>query len=449
MFKLIPFISVLLCLVVTWVHPSPSIAKGPSLIRDAEIENTIRAYATPLFLAADLDPQAIKVHLINDNSLNAFVANGLNMFINTGLLMKSSSPSEVIGVIAHETGHILGGHLVQRSQAVKDAASYNILGYVLGGLAVAGGRSDVGAAVIKGSQAAGITAFLNYNRSQESAADQSAVRLLEATKQTAKGLKTFMEILADQELLSSQYQSPYIRTHPISRHRIDFFEEHLRKSKYADAPDNPKFIELNLRMQAKLKAFIEPPKRTLRTYKESDKTIVARYARAIAYYKSTNLEKALPLIESLIKEEPQNPYFRELKGQMLFENGRVVEALAPYQTAAKYAPKSALILVDLARVKLELDEPDYLQSAMKNLQNALRYEPHSSFAWRQLAIAAGRSGLQGITSLAMTEEAFLQGRKNDARYHASQADKYLKRGSREWLRVQDIKAQLGLKKNGK
>jgi len=416
------------------------------LIRDAEIENIIREYATPLFVAADLDPKAIKVHLINENSLNAFVAGGLNIFINTGLLTKSTSPNEVIGVIAHETGHILGGHLVLRDQAIKDAEAHSWIGYVLGGLAVAGGRTDVGAALLKGSQAVGLTKFLKYNRSQEAAADQSAVRLLDATKQSSLGLKNFMEILVDQDLLSSQHQAPYLRTHPISRHRVDFLEEHLTKSPYAKKPPNPRFVELNRRMTAKLKAFIDPPKRTLRLYKSDPTSVSTRYARSIAYYRSTNLDKALPLINGLIQEEPENPYFRELKGQMLFENGRIKEALSAYSIAAKYAPQSALILVDLARVQIETSDPSYLPAAIKNLKNALRFEPRSSFAWRQLAIAAGRSDMKGIASLSLAEEAYLLNRKKDAKYHAIQAEKYLTRGSQEWLRVQDIKEQVGLKK---
>lgn len=366
------------------------------------------------------------------------------MFIHTGLLIKSSDPSEVIGVIAHETGHIIGGHLALRSEAMKNAESHSLIGYVLGGAALIAGRPDVGAAIMKGGQASGVTAFLNYSRGQESSADQAGLRLLDATKQSALGLKNFLGVLADQDLLSPQYQSPYMRTHPVTRSRIDFVEQHLKNSKYSQVEVDPVLLKLHDRMRAKLKAFLEPPNITLRYNKETDKSINARYSRSIALYRQTKLTEALPLIDSLIEDEPENPYFWELKGQMLFENGNITEALPAYQKAVNYAPKSSLILVDLARVEIALNDTEKLLSAIEHLQEALRWEPRSPFSWRQLAIAAGRTDKKGMASLALAEEAYLLNSKNDALFHTAQAEKYLKRGSRPWLRIQDIKALMGL-----
>ena len=422
-------------------------AQAPSLIRDAEIENTIRAYATPLFEAAKLEPSDIKVHLVNDKSLNAFVAGGLNLFMNTGLLIRSTDAGQVIGVIAHETGHILGGHLARRKEAVRNAQAKSLLGFVLGGVAAAAGRGDVAMAAVRTGEGAGISSILAYTRGHESSADTAAIKLLEQTKQSASGLASFMQILADQELLSSRRQDPYLRTHPITSHLVDFIEAHLKKSAFTNVPPSPAFTKMHLRMKAKLKAFMERPSLTLRSYKRDDPSVPARYARSIAYYRMAKLDEAIPLIEGLIADEPNNPYFHELKGQMLFENGRVDEAILAYEKAAELLPNSALILIDYARTKLESHDPAYLESSIKDLATAIRQEPRSAFAWRQFAIATGRKGEMGMSALALAEEAYLLGRRDDAMFQVAKAEHLLPEGSRGWIRSQDIKAQLGGSEN--
>jgi predicted Zn-dependent protease len=410
-----------------------------SFIRDAETESTIRAYATPLFEAAGLDPSAIQIYLVKDNTLNAFVAGGQKLFLNTGLLVASDDAAQLIGVIAHETGHISGGHLSRIHAALRNSSAVSIVGAVLGAVAAAAaGRSDVGGALLMGGIGMGQRTFLHYSRTQEAAADQAALRLLEATKQSAQGLRNFMEKLVYQEQLSASRQDPYLRSHPLSRERIDAIDTHLAKSSFSAAPITTDFTGRHARMKAKLQAFLQPPGRTLAQYKEGDLSVKARYAKAIAYYRRPDLKKAIPLINSLISEYPKDPYFHELKGQILFENARPEEALLSYQTAVDLLPEEPLLRSELAQVQIELNRPELLSAAITNLRTAIFRQPRMPFSWHQLAIAYGRTGQMGQSVVALAEEAFLRGRSDDAIYQAARAQTLLPAGSPGWIQAQDI-----------
>ena len=436
------FAAALLCV------PSVTQAQKISFIRDAEIEETIRLIAAPVFRAAGLNPSAIKVHLVNDKTLNAFVAGGQQLFLNTGLLMRSANAGQIIGVISHETGHIAGGHLSRTRQAMQNSSAQSIVAFVIGAAAAIGtGRPDIGQAIIAGGSQIGMRSFLQYSRTQEGAADQAAVRFLDAAGFSSRGLLEFMEVLEDQELLSPSRQDPYVRSHPIARDRIEFLRTHVAGSPYSDKPTPPKLEVMQLRMRAKLQGFLEPLAVTLRRYKATDDSLVSRYARAIAYYRKPDLDKALPLIDGLIAQHPTDPYFHELKGQMLFENGRVAEALEPYETATRLLPHAPLLRASLARVQLELNIPDLLEPAITNLRAVLREEKDSPFLWRQLAIAYGRNGQIGLSALAMAEEGMLKGDIPAARHHAARAQELLPRGSGAWLKAEDVLSAAKEQKN--
>ncbi len=410
-----------------------------SFIRDAEVEGTIRAFATPLFTAAGLDPNAIRVHLVNDPSLNAFVANGLNMFINTGLLIRSENAGQVIGVMAHETGHITGGHLVRLRDGLANATTEAILAMVLGAAAaVAGGRPDAGAAVILGGTQIAERGLLRYTREMERSADQAGVNLLERSQQSARGLMEFLDILADQELLSVGRQDPYVRTHPISRERVEFVRNFLTTARYTDAPISADFAERHRRMRAKLLGFMDPT-RALQTYKEGDNSIEARYARAIAYSRRPDYARALPMMDQLIAERPNDGYFYEVKAQMVFESGKAKEALPLYERAVQLLPDEPLIRIDLARVQLESESNESIRAAIANLETARRTENDSSELWRLLAVGYGRDGQLGMASLAQAERALLQRRLPEARAFAERAERGLPAGSAGALRAQDIR----------
>lgn len=430
---------VLMVIASLGLQPAVPLAAGIPIVRDTEIENTIRTWSTPIFRAAGLDPLAVDIYIVNDKGINAFVAGGQKLFLNTGLLMRSENANQVIGVIAHEVGHIQGGHLARVHDALSNATVETILAMVLGVAAgVASGRPDVGQAIIIGGQDAALRSFLHYSQTQEGAADNAAMRLLDATGQSSRGLLDFLRTMEDQELLAVGRQDPYLRSHPLTRDRINALEAHVGRSRYTDAPSPQAHEAMYDRMAAKLTAFLEPAATTLRQYPESDPSAVARYAHAIAWYRSGNLAKALQAVDSLIAEQPEDPYYHELKGQMLFEAARPAEALGPYQTAVQLLPAAPLLRFELARVQLALNDPALIEEAIVNLRTGLMREPDSAPAWRQLAIAYGRNGQMGESALAQAEEALLQGRADEAIYHAGKAERLLTRGSRLWLQAQDV-----------
>ncbi|MEE8083833.1 MAG: M48 family metalloprotease [Alphaproteobacteria bacterium] len=415
-------------------------AAGAKLIRDTEVENTIRAYATPLFEAAGLRGADVRIFLIADDSLNAFVAGGLNLFLHTGLLLKVKNVGELNGIIAHETGHMAGGHLSRISGRLKAGSTAALVATVLGALtAAATGSSKAGAAIMVGGQGLAVGSILAFSRAQESAADQAAMKLLDLTGQSAQGMADFFKTIEDQELVPASRQDIYVRTHPITRYRVQDVESHLARSPHTDAPANPRFESLFRRMRAKLRAFLHPPARTLKTYGATDESIIARYARAIAYYRLNDLDRALPLMDQLIREEPGNAYFFELKGQALLEAGRIERALPPYRKAVKLDPDSALIRVDLARTLLAMDDRTLVKEAIGHLLFATRESPESSLGWHQLGIAYGRDGQFAMSAVALAEMSLVRGRLKDALYHVARAQRKLARGTAGWIRTQDIK----------
>ena len=415
-------------------------AAGAKLIRDTEIENTIRALGSPLFEAAGLRSADVRIFIIADDSLNAFVAGGQNLFLHTGLLLSAQNANQLTGVIAHETGHIAGGHLARISDRMRGAGTTALVATILGALAaITTGSGKAGAAIALGGQGVAVGSVLAFSRAQESAADQAALSLLEETGQSARGMRDFFKTLEDQELLPPRLQNPYVQTHPITRYRVEAVEAHLERSAYADAKTSPRNAERFARMRAKLNAFLNSPSRTLEEFPTSDASTAARYARAIAHYRNNDLEKALPLMDDLIKAEPLNPYFHELKGQALLEAGRIDEALDPYQKAATLAPESGLIRLDLARTQLAINRPALVKASLDNLLFATRKNPEMPMAWQQLAIAYGRNGQIAMSNVASAEHALLREQLKDAIYHAERAQKKLPSGSAGWVRAEDIK----------
>ncbi len=436
--RILNFATICLIAAVLMIGAGTANATKVSLIRDAEIENTISQFAAPVFRAAKLNVSAVKIHLVKDKSLNAFVAGGQRLFINTGLITQATSAGQIIGVIAHETGHISGGHLARLHDILKKSTATTILSMILGGAAIIGGRGDVGTVIIAAGQGLTAQSFLHYSRTQESAADQAALKFLDAAGQSAKGFLDFMNTLGEQELLVTERQDPYVRTHPLTRDRVEAIAHHVANSPHSDKTVPQELEVMYRRARAKLIGFFNPIGHTLRIFKSSDNSLESRYARAIGYYRKSDMAKALPLIEGLIAEHPRDPYFWELKGQMIFENGDAKGALAPYKTAVSLLPDNALFRRDLARVQLESNDPSLLDDAIKNLLVALAEDDESPFTWRQLAIAYGRKGDKGHSSLALAEEALLRGRLSVARYHGGLAERLFPNGSREWLQAQDI-----------
>lgn len=416
----------------------PPSAHARTLIRDAEIEHTLRTFADPLFITAGLTPSAIKIFIIQDNSINAFVAGGSNMFIHTGLILATRNPAMLVGVMAHETGHIAGGHLAQGAEKIQNAQMGTILSYVLGAAAIAAGSSDAGTAIITGGQEVSARAFLSYSRMNEQSADQAALSYLSKLRMSPSGLLDVLSMLKKQEDWRYGTFDPYALTHPLSKERIASIRRFLMNSDIPKDAVPPEYLPLYQRMIAKLSGFLQPPPQVLRRYPVSNHSIEARYARAVAYYRSAELDQSLKELDSLLKDEPEDPFFHELKGQILYENGRIEPALESYRKAASLLPDAPLILTALAQAEMSTNDPLRRQQAIDHLEKSSSIDPSDANTWRLLASAYGQSGQMGKSSLALAEEASLKNDPEAALQQARLALKELKSGSPAHLRANDL-----------
>jgi predicted Zn-dependent protease len=413
-----------------------------SLIRDAEIEATLRAYATPIYEVAGLNPDAIDVYLVAKDDLNAFVAGGMNMFLFTGLLRETDDPLQLMGVIAHEAGHISGGHLAGRRGELENASIGMLASLVVGlGAAIATGSGGAGVAVAGAGQALALGDLLSYTRTQEGSADQAAIKYLTRAGYSPQGLLEFMRTMEDQEVLLTANQEPYLRTHPLTRERIRTLEQAV--TEHADLPTEApdEMRRMHARMHAKLDGFLGNPQQVLDSYPADSDAVPDRYARAIAYYRVPDLTRALELVNGLIEEHPDDPYFRELKGQMLFENGRIGDALPAYRAAVERSPESALLRLALAETQIQLNRPELDEKARANLRRVLDEEPRNAFAWRLLGVAEGRLGNTGAASIALAEHALNSGDLSQALGQARRAQKLFPEHSPSWLHAQDIERE--------
>ena len=426
-----------------------------NLIRDAEIENSIRTLVTPVWRAAGLDPSSVEIMIVQDHSLNAFVAGGQRIFINTGLIMRTETPNQLIGVLAHESGHIAGGHLARMQEELRNLTTLQILEAIIGGGALAagamGGGSGRGGPTtgIGGPRAPGsLLSFLQYTQTQESAADQAAISYLQRTGQSPKGTVEFLRILQREERLQINRRDPYLTTHPLTPDRIATFEEALARSPYANTPDTPQALNMHHRVVAKLMGFITPDT-ALARFSEADRSVPARYARAIAWYRKAALGSALLTIDGLLKEYPNDPYFHEVRGQMLYENARAGEAIASYRRAVQLLPSAAIIKIDFARALLDTNSPDNDREAVRNLEQAAQQESGSFELWRLMAAGYSKLNNPGMTSLARAEMAALRGQRSEAQSHADSAMRHLQSGTPAWQRAQDIKAYINTRPTGR
>ena len=424
----------------TTQSPTPAHAQGAqiSFIRDTEVERVLRTYMDPLLNAAGLEPAAVHLYLVNDPSINAFVAEGQNMFINTGLIMALDTPNEIAGVMAHETGHMADGHLVRSAQGIKAATVPLLLSMVAGIAAIIAGSSDAGSAILMGGQQIAERTFLQFTRTQESSADQAGVRFLTATHQSGEGMLKVFKRFQDQEILSARRIDPFAQTHPASGDRIAALQALVEASPYRDIKDSAEAQYAFDMIRAKLRGYIERPDVAMRQYPLSDTSKPARYARAMAYMRMPDIGKALVEVENLLKDEPDNPYFLEMYGQIKVEMGKVDEGIVPYQHAVQTLPDAPLIRVALGAAMLGTENPRYTASAAQELQTALSQERDDPFAWYELALAYGRMGQTGKAELATAERYFFGESYPAAIQFAGRSLRQLPQGSTDWQRANDI-----------
>jgi predicted Zn-dependent protease len=437
--KLLPWVtSCLIALCVAFTDLSAR-AQGLPIVRDTEIENTIRAYCAPLFKAAGLDIDSVRIRLVNLPTLNAFVAGGQNIFVHLGLLSRADNAGQVIGVLAHEIGHITGGHLARLQEGVRAATTQSIIAMILGSAAaIMSGSAEGLAGTMVGSQAMAQRTLFKYTQGMETAADQVAINLLEKTGQSSNGFLQFLEILDKQSAIYTDNRDPYASTHPLTRDRIDFVKNAAAHSRYSQVKVSQQLETMHRRTRGKINGYLDEPARTLDFYRPDDRGIEARYARIYAFMRLHKVDEALKIIDQLLVESPKDPFFHELKGDVLRDAGDVRGAIKSYGKAVEILPWAALIRVNLARMQLELNDPRMDDAIIHNVKEALRYETELPVAWRQLATVYGRQGKTGQASLALAEEALLKGDFARANQNAKRAIKILPTGSPEHIRAMDI-----------
>ena len=419
------------------VMTSASAATAQSLIRDTEIEGIIQEWSDPVFVAIGLDPEEVEVLLVNDNQLNAFATRGRIMGLNTGLIVRTKSPNQLLGVIAHEAGHIKNRHTL-RDGAQNAGMQPMIMTMALGALAAIAGEPGAGMALLASSNYFGTLSALRYMQSQEGEADATGARALERAGISGRGMVEFFENFRAQEVFSDQRRYPYFRSHPLSSARIEALRRPVEDASNYDKLDTPERLAQHALVLAKINAFMESPNATLRDYPSSNTSLPARYARAIAWYRDGQTQKALDAVDELIAGDPQNAYFWELRGQILFEEGRAVEAIADHQKAVDFKPDAPLLRINLAHAMLESQDRQQLDLAIDQLKRAMALEPENTMGWRLMSQAYASLGKEGEARLASAEYYFALRQADQAAQFAMRARDMLDRQSIEWRRATDI-----------
>jgi predicted Zn-dependent protease len=430
--------------------PLPAAAqegKGPPMIRDTEAEQLLRDYSRPILHAAGLEKQNIQVVIINDSTFNAFVADGRRIFVNYGAIMQSETPNQLIGILAHETGHLAGGHLAKMREQIAHAQTQLIIAMLLGaGAVVAGARSGNSNGGLTNAGAAALSApgeiiqrsLLSYQRQQEENADRAGVKFLTATGQSAKGMYDTFKRFSNDSLFAAHNADPYVQSHPMPVERVAALEELARTSPYWDKKDDPALQARHDMIRAKFSAFMERMDTVYRRYPLSDTSLPARYAHAIATYRHGELHDALAKIDALIQIQPANPYFYELRGQALLEGSKPAEAIAPLRKAVQLSNNAPLIEMLLGQALVGTDNTAYTEEAIAILRAAVSRETEAPLGYTQLAMAYGRKGDYAEADLSSAQAAYLRGDNKTARDLASRAKTRFAIGTPGWVKADDI-----------
>jgi predicted Zn-dependent protease len=422
--------------------------KGPPILRDTEAEQLLREYTRPILRAAGLEKQNIQIVIINDSAFNAFVADGRRIFVNYGAIMQSETPNQIIGVLAHETGHLAGGHLAKMREQLAQAQTQMIIAMLLGaGAMVAGARgggnsglANAGAAAVAGPQEMIRRTLISYVRQQEENADRAGVKFLTATGQSPKGMYETFKRFTNESLFAARGADPYLQSHPMPAERVAALEGLARSSPYWDKKDDPALQLRHDMMRAKISAFMERQDTVYRRYPLSNDSLPARYAHAISTYLHGDLRTALGMIDALIQVQPNNAYFYELRGQALLEGGKPAEAIAPLRKAVQLSNNAPLIEMLLGQALVATNNKAYTEEAIAILRAAVARETEAPLGYTQLAMAYGRKGDYAEADLASAQAAFLRGDNKTARELASRAKTRFAVGTPGWVKADDIVA---------
>ena len=432
------------------VAPMAAVAqqsKGPSVLRDTETEQLLREYTRPILRAAGLEKQNIQMVIINQGVFNAFVADGRRIFVNYGAIMQSETPNQIIGVMAHETGHLAGGHLAKMREQMAQAQTQMIIAMLLGaGAMVAGaqgggsnsGLANAGAAMFSAPGEIIRRNLLSYVRQQEENADKAGVKFLNATGQSSRGMYETFKRFTDESLFAARGSDPYVQSHPMPTQRVAALEELARSSPYWDKKDDPALQLRHDMARAKISAFMERQDTVYRRYPMSNNSLPARYAHAISTYLHGDLRSALAQIDALIQQQPNNPYFYEVRGQALLEGGKPQEAIAPLRKAVALSNNAPLIEMLLGQALVATGNNAYTDEAIGILRAAVARESEAPIGYMQLAMAYGRKGDYAQADLASAQAAYLRGDNKTARDLASRAKTRFAIGTPGWVKADDI-----------
>ncbi|MDP3853206.1 M48 family metalloprotease [Phenylobacterium sp.] len=410
--------------------------EGIALIRDTEIEEILRKDSEPIFKAAGIDSKSIEILLIGSKELNAFAA-PQTMGVFTGLILESDNPNQLQGVIAHEVGHLAAGHSARSGEMNAAGMKPFLLTMGLGVLAALAGSGEAAAGLVGSAGYFGTLGAMGYSREQESRADQAGAATLERAGISGKGIAEFFDKFRYQEVFQEARRFAYFRSHPLSSSRIEALRHRVELNASYGKPDTPEAIEEHKIMKAKLEGFITPTTAIVK-YTEKDTSYPARYARAIAYYQMKQPDQSLKLIDALLVDQPNNPYLWELKGQVLFEFGRAVEAEAPQRKSVALMPEAPLLRINLGQTLIALDDDAKIEEGAAELRKALTQEDDNAVAWRLLAQAYDKQGKEGLARLATGEYFFSLGNPQQARVFAMRAREKLTKDTPEWRRATDI-----------
>jgi len=409
---------------------------GISLIRDTEIEDILHKDAEPILRAGGFDPKRVHILLIGSKDLNAFAAPG-QMGVFTGLILESKNPNQLQGVMAHEVGHLAGGHSARSGEMAAAGMKPFLLTMGLGVLAALAGSGEAAMGLASSASYFGQIGAMGYSREQEGRADQAGVNLLEQSGLSARGLVDFFNNFRYQEVFDEARRFAYFRSHPLSSDRIEALRARAEKQPHYNVVDTPEAIAEHAIMKAKLDGFINPQTAIVK-YEEKDTSYPARYARAIAYYQLREPEKSIRIIDALLQEQPNNPYLWELKGQVLFEFNRAPEAEGPQRKSVELKPDAPLLRINLGQTLIALDSPAKVDEGIAELKRALTQEDDNAVAWRILAQAYDKRGEEGEARLATAEYNFAVGDTRQALVFAMRARDKLKKDTVEWRRATDI-----------
>ena len=410
-----------------------------SILRDAETESLFDEMSAPLIAAAGLDPRNVKVVLINDKEINAFVAGGQYVYVHSGLIAAADNANEVQGVIAHELGHVAGGHVIRSSEGIKQATGITLLSLLLGAAAIAAGAGEAGAGILGVGQQVALSQFLAFTRTQESSADLAGAKYLSTAGISGRGsLAFFKKLLGLEYRLAIPQDDSYARTHPLSGERIAILQEGYQSDPSWNKLTDPALEARFQRVKAKLKGFVSDPVNTLRDYPESNNSIPAHYARAYAWHRSAYPEKALEEADALLKAVPGDPYFLELKGQILLESGKPTEALPILRQAVAKTNAQPLIASLFGHALIATEDQANFAEAETVLKASVSKDNENPFAWYQLGVVYDRGGDTARASMATAERYHLQGQPKLALVNAEIAVRGLPPGSPDWIRAQDL-----------